>query len=199
MRRLPAAASLLMLSLVTGCVSVRGAEPPATQSGPLPSAERPRCGDLVLELQRAFNGEEEADEGEGNESVLAERRALTALLVERVTETRLVGYLGQEELEGSLLKLKLRRDVKASFLHGAASGLTLFLFPYWVEITYELSGEIYEAESVVSSSRAEASWFVVAHPFLVFAYPFDEPTDLAALVDGMAVLVLSDLVQGESE
>jgi hypothetical protein len=188
---------LLLSSLGTGCVSLPGVQPPSAGLSPLPYVEQARCGDFSLAFHEAFNGE--VDQEEAAEPATQERAALTELVNGLVAETGLVGYVGQDGLEGVHLKMELRRDVRASVLHGVASALTLFLAPYWVEVSYELRGEILDGERAVASSRSEASWYVVVHPFLFVAYPFDEPTDLGDLVRRMTRSVLTGLVEGETQ
>lgn len=182
-----AVATIACLSLA-GCISL-GAEPPTGPLARLPSASEARCADVALLCSASFNGD--LEEGEDHDE---EQAAVRALLDQMVVETGLVGYVGQEGLDGTRLTLQVRRDTSASLLHGVASTLTLFLIPYWVEVSYDVRGELRGANGALDVAAAHDSWHVLVSPFLVFAMPFDEPAHPVALVERLARAVLSELV-----
>ena len=188
-----------------GCVSLGGEAPggegpagadPWEERG-LPRASRACCSDLALTHTETFNGVQDEDEASDAVDHDEERAALTALVQRHVLETGLVGFVGQEGLEGTRLAIDVRRDVSASILHGVGSALTLFLFPYWIQVTYEVRAELHGAAGARSGSSASRSWYVLVNPFLVLAMPFDEPAEPLRIVDGLARSVLADLVLQE--
>lgn len=190
-----------------GCISLQGE--PFGELRPTRAASRARCADYELTYTATFNGDpddgdwdtKDDDGGEGNEDAAAsppdERTALSELVNAMVAETGLVGFVGQEGLEGSRLRMEVRREVSASMLHGVASSLTLFLFPYWVTIRYEVRAELRRVDKTSVTCTADDSWCLLINPFLVVAMPFDDLVQPVWIVEELTTRVLSDLVAQE--
>lgn len=192
----------------TGCISLEG-EPFGDPEQPFPAASRARCADYELTYTATFNGDpddgdwdpKDEDGGGGDESdapsAYDERTALSELVNDMVAEAGLVGFVGQEGLEGSRLRIEVRREVSASILHGVGSALTLFLFPYWVTVRYEVRADLRRVDLTSLTSKADDSWCLLINPFLVVAMPFDDPAQPVWIVERLATRVLSDLVAQE--
>lgn len=77
------------------------------------------------------------------------------------------------------------------------SALTLFLFPYWVTVRYEVRADLRRVDLTSLTSKADDSWCLLINPFLVVAMPFDDPAQPVWIVERLATRVLSDLVAQE--
>lgn len=183
--------------LATGCVSLGGAGP-QTPAARVPASSRARCAEYHLTHSATFNDDEDSDDSAPDEHD-EERRAIAQVVDDMVLQTGLVGFVGQEGLDGTSLSIDVRRDVSASILHGVGAALTLFVVPFWVEVTYEVRADLHGTEDHSSTSTARESWYVLVNPFLAFAMPFDEPARPLELVRELTRRVLSDLVAQEGQ
>lgn len=184
----------------SGCVSLGGGAPGEPRERPFPRASRPRGAELQWAFRDTFNGEddearppgEDGAEDDGGQD--EERRACESVVKQLVLESDLVGYEGQEGLRDTRLVVEVHRDVSASILHGLGSALTIFLFPYWIEVSYEVGAELREGAVTRAYGVARDSWHVLVNPFLVFAMPFDEPVEPVRIVERLARRALGDVV-----
>lgn len=134
-------------------------------------------------------GPEEPQQGDEEQAAIAE--AVNRL----VLQSGPVGFVGQEGIaEDARLVVDVRRDLSASLVHGLGSALTLFLFPYWVEVTYEVHAELRGVPGCEVGASATDSWYVLVNPFLVFAMPFDEGVRPVQIVEALARSALSEVV-----
>ena len=177
----------------SGYVSLSDPLPPG-EARPLRAALRALCGDYELTFVETFNGDVEPEvAGDGNAravEVRAERERLELM----IGETGLVGFIGQAGLAGRRLMLRVERQVDASIPHAIGSALTLFLFPHWVDVTYEVKAKILEGDRLLAKASASSSWSVFVQPFMVFAMPFDDPVNPVAIVEHLGENALSQLV-----
>lgn len=195
-RRAPLLLASLACLYASGCISLGGGEGPDDPVERLPVASAARCASYSLTFSTTFN--DAPDDGDlSTEEHDEERVAIKEAVDERVIQTGLMGFVGQEGLDATRLIIDVRRGLSASILHGIGAGLTLFLVPYWIEVTYEVRGDLYGVDHGHVSSCARDSWYVLVSPFLVFAMPFDDNAQPVALVDGLTRRVLSDLVSQE--
>lgn len=199
-RRLHGLAWVGFISLAcaaSGCVSLSDPLPPG-EARPLRAAPRVLCGDYELTFVETFNGEVEPEAAGDGSARAVEVRAERERLELMIGETGLVGFIGQAGLAGRRLVLRVERQVDASIPHAVGSALTLFLFPYWVDITYEVNAKILDGDRLVAQARASSSWSVFIQPFLVFAMPFDDPVDPVAIVERLGEQTLAELVARSS-
>lgn len=191
----------------SGCVSIGGA--PLDDLQPLPAASQARCADYQMTYTATFNGEpddgawdpEDVDRGEAQPAASPtpsdERVALSKLVDDMVAGAGLMGFVGQEGLEGSRLTMEVRRETSASIFHGVGSALTLFLVPYWVTVRYEVRAHLRRVDQTSVTFKADESWYLLVSPFLVVAMPFDDPADTFCMVEGLTTRVLSHLIAHE--
>ena len=197
LRALHGLALVGVLNLACGCVSL--SDPlPAGEPRPLHAVSRALCGDGDVVFVETFNGDVETDAaGDGSDRALevkAERERLELM----IGETGLLGFIGQTELAARRLVVRVERKVDASIPHAVGSALTLFLFPYWVDITYVVDARIMDGDRLVTHASASSSWRVFVQPFLVFAMPFDDPVDPVAIVERLGEQAFAQLVAQSS-